>query len=669
MSQDPSDNLTTEQVLDRIFKDPAVKHGLSEFDDLGKNPHQILKTFPKTLQSGRAKGEVRYYLKCLKRGEDIQVLSEKKSNPEEIVRQLWLYKLHHVYHYPLDHIAVEYQVEFGTVTAEKAADIVVFQRDGRTAKIVVEVKRPDRKEGINQLKSYLNAEGSPVGVWSNGQERVILYRPYPREFEDTLTEIPTFEQEPKDVLAAKLTLAHLKSEFDFKRIIQNLEELVLANAGVDEFNEIFKIIFAKIYDEKAARDRKNQDIAFRKSDNALVTYETINGLFRKAIGGWAGIFDENEQIKLTPQHLQVVVGPVERIALLGANMRVMDDAFEYLMPSVAKKKNGQFFTPRYVIDMCVKMLNPKKREHVVDPACGSGGFLLHTMEWVRSTQYRANAGEHFIHDYAAKYLWGIDFDERSAKVSRALMLIAGDGRSHVYKLNSLDSREWVQIEEGMDAILRLKAVNLIRSKKPTPGVIREPEAWEHLADFSFDVLLTNPPFAGEIRDQGILSRYELARRVGPTESLMQKSNATSSSSSAACVSSNRAAGWRLYCRKVSSIILPWHTFANGFCAMPAYLLLSDSIPIPSSHTRARKRASSFSRSTLMLNSPGCRTSRIAYGRSARITARCSRDSSPHLPKTWTSPWKGYQKKWPNCCMNCSIPRRKRAKLKPTLTKR
>jgi type I restriction enzyme M protein len=444
--------------------------------------------------------------------EDIQVLSDKKASPEEIVRQLWLYKLHHVYRYPLDHIAVEYQVDFGTVTAEKAADIVVFQKDGKTAKIIVEVKRPDRKDGINQLKSYLNAEGSPVGVWSNGQEHVILYRPYPREFEDTLTDIPAFNQEPKDVLATKLTLADLRRAFDFKRIIQDLEELVLANAGVDEFNEIFKLIFAKIYDEKAARDRRNQEIHFRKSDDPRTTYDTIDTLFRKAMGEWPGIFDENEHIKLTPQHLQVVIGPMERIRLLGANMRVMDDAFEYLMPSVAKKKNGQFFTPRYVIDMCVKMLNPKKREHVVDPACGSGGFLLHTMEWVRATQYSPNAGEHFIHDYAAKYLWGIDFDERSAKVSRALMLIAGDGRSHVYKLNSLDPREWVRIEEGMTAILALRSVSLTRSKKPTPGVISEPEAWEHLTDFSFDVLLTNPPFAGEIRDQGILSRYELARK-------------------------------------------------------------------------------------------------------------------------------------------------------------
>lgn len=202
-------NLSTGQVLDLIFRDPAVKHGLAEFDDLGKKPEQILNIFQKTVESGRNTGEVRYYLKCLKRNEDIQVLSEKKSSPEEIVRQLWLYKLRHIYNYPLDHIAVEFQVDFGTVTAEKAADVVVFQKDGKTAKIILEVKRPERKEGINQLKSYLNAEGSPVGVWSNGQERIILYRPYPREFEDTLTEIPTFNQEPKDVLRAKLTLDNL----------------------------------------------------------------------------------------------------------------------------------------------------------------------------------------------------------------------------------------------------------------------------------------------------------------------------------------------------------------------------------------------------------------------------------------------------------------------------
>jgi type I restriction enzyme M protein len=502
-------NLTTAQVIDRVFRGPGVKHGLAEFADLPKKVEDILSIYPKVSDSGRSRGEVRYYLKCFKRGIDIQVYSETKSNPEEIVRQLWLYKLNCVYGYSWQYIEVEYSVKFGTVTAAKAADILVFQKDGRTAKIVVEVKRPDRKDGINQLKSYLNAEGSPVGVWSNGIERVILYRPYPREFEDTLTEIPSFSQDPKDVLAAKLTLGDLKREFDFKRIIQNLEELVLANAGVDEFNEIFKIIFAKIYDEKAARERRNQELMFRKSEDPQITYETIDKLFRKAMDEWPGVFDENERIKLTSHHLQVCIGPIERIRLLGANMRIMDDAFEYLMPSVAKKKNGQFFTPRYVIDMCIKMLNPKRREHIVDPACGSAGFLIHTLDYVWPAEDDARKEER-KHKYASKYLWGMDFDERSAKVSRALMLIAGDGRSHVFKVNSLDPREWFSSQEGEAFRNALRESNLLQHRPNANQVIRESETWQFYQGLKFDVLLTNPPFAGEMRDRELLKHYSLA---------------------------------------------------------------------------------------------------------------------------------------------------------------
>lgn len=500
--------LSTAQVIDRIFKDPIVKHGLQEFKDLGK-AEEVLNIYPKQLQSGTSKGETRYYLKCLKRGIDIQVYCEKKSNAEEIVRQLWLHKLSSIYGYPLESIEVEYPVNFGTITADKAADILVYQKDGMTAKIIIEVKKPERKDGLNQLKSYLNAEGSPVGVWSNGLERVILYRPYPKEFEDTLTEIPTFHQEPKDVFATKLVLEQLKHEFDFKRIIQNLEELVLANAGKDEFNEIFKIIFAKIYDEKAAIDRKAHEVKFRKSDEPQITYETVDKLFRKAMEEWPGIFDENDHIKLAPQHLQVVIGPLERIKLMGANMRVMDDAFEYLMPSVLKKKQGQFFTPRYVIDMCVKMLNPKKKKYVLDPACGSAGFLLHVMEYVWPANTAAKKEER-KNNYAARYLWGFDFGENPAKVSRALMLIAGDGRTHIFRINSLDPREWFADQEGESLRNSLREANLL-AKKPVPNkVIKESEAWDYFKETKFDLILTNPPFAGEIRDRELLKRYELA---------------------------------------------------------------------------------------------------------------------------------------------------------------
>jgi len=494
------DNLTTEQVIDLVFKDPSVKHGLTEFDDLGKKPHEVLNIYAVEVKSGKAKGETRYYLKCFKRQQDIQVYSEKKTNPEEIVRQLWLYKLHHVYQYPWDHIEVEHHVQFGTVTADKPADIVVFQKDGKTAKIVLEIKRPDRKDGLQQLKSYLNAEGSPVGVWSNGVDRIILYRPYPRQFEDTLTEIPRFDQEPKDVLEAALTLGHLRREFDFKGIIQNLEELV----------------FAKIYDELAAKEgwnkRTNQELQFRKTENPDVTYSKINGLFERAMEEWPGIFDDGDRIKLSAPHLQVCIAPLERIRLIGANMRIMDDAFEYLMPSVAKKKNGQFFTPRYVIDMCVKMLNPTKREYVLDPACGSAGFLLHTIGYGWPAEDDAKK-EKRKHQYAGKYLWGFDFDERSSKVSRALMLIAGDGRSHIFRVNSLDPREWFNDQEGESLRNALRDEKRMAKRPPGTQVVKEAEAREYYTDLKFDLILTNPPFAGEIRDRDLLKKYKLAARA------------------------------------------------------------------------------------------------------------------------------------------------------------
>src|SRR5205823_14098957 len=107
MNQPLPDNLSTKEVIERIFRDPTVEHGLAEFEDLGKKPHEVLSIFPKAIG---ARGEVRYYLRCFKRNIDLQVLSDRRSSPEEIVRQLWLYKLHEIYGYPFDHIEVEYQV-------------------------------------------------------------------------------------------------------------------------------------------------------------------------------------------------------------------------------------------------------------------------------------------------------------------------------------------------------------------------------------------------------------------------------------------------------------------------------------------------------------------------------------------------------------------------------
>jgi type I restriction enzyme M protein len=485
------------QIINKIFKDPEVQYGLKEFT--GIRLGEVLEIFEK--ETGK------FYIKDPVRNQDILILNETKnlSKPEEIIRQLWIYKITKKYGYPLDRIGIEKNINFGTEVHEKAADIVVYGKDKATPLIIFEVKKPDEKKGLEQLKSYVNSEGAPIGIWSNGNEKVILYRPHPHEFENTLRDLPRVDQTIEDVLAAELTLSNLEGDFDLVDIIKILEELVLANAGVDSFNEIFKLIYAKLYDEKEAKKRPKKELYFRQYKEPQLTYDNISRLFDAAKKEWSGIFNDYDKIELSPNHLSVCVGELEKIKLYDANLEVIDSAFEYLLPDVAKGKKGQYFTPRHVIDMAVKMLNPKADEYVIDPACGSGGFLLHTMLQVKSAYLGGD--KEAASDYAKKYLYGIDFDDKPVKISRALMLIAGDGRSHIFKLNSLSPKEW----QGDEAEKEKARAELRALLHHFPDYDKNKDNEENFRFFDFDILLSNPPFAGEIRERSLLNNYELAK--------------------------------------------------------------------------------------------------------------------------------------------------------------
>lgn len=490
------EKIGTQEVLDLIFRDASIKHGLKEFQ--GRNVVKETKIFEKERD--------KFYIRCLKRDKDILVRSANKNAPEEIIRQLWLKKLTKDYGYSLDRIEVEKSVQFGREIRKKAADVVVYKKDRITPYIIFELKNPNERRAIEQLKGYLNAEGCEIGIWSNGIDKVILYRPYPKEFSDTLPDIPKASQAIDDLFKEKKTLTDIDKkggrDFNLRRIIQGMEELVLANAGVDVFNEVFKLIYAKLYDEKMAQERRGGEIEFRKYKDPRKTYEVINDLFKKSIDEWPGTFNDVEKIELSAEHLQICIGLLENILLFGSDLEVIDAAFEYLMPEAAKTKKGQYFTPRHVIKMCVKILNPKDKEYIIDPACGSGGFLIHAMYWVWNKDYKKTTPA-AKYSYANKYLFGLDFDDKMKKISQALMLIAGDGRSHIFKLNSLDARDWQgdepeKLKARADLLLLLHRFRNAEEEKDNKKTFRY---------FDFSLLLTNPPFAGEIRDQAMLRQY------------------------------------------------------------------------------------------------------------------------------------------------------------------
>jgi len=489
-------------IMDKIFGDPEIAYGLKEFTGVD---------FDEVLEIVEEEKD-KYYIKDIKSGKSRLVYDEAKGKgkPEEIIRQLWLNKLHIEYKYPLDRIDTEKSIHFGREIHAKAADIIVYKKDKITPYIIVEVKSPTEVKGIDQLKSYLSAEGAEIGLWSNGKMRVILYRPYPKEFNDSLPDLPPADKTIDDLLEEKKTLLkYTDTSANLKEIIGMMEELVLANAGVDVFSEVFKLIYAKLYDETEARlSRPDNEIFFRKYKDPTKTYSTINDLFKQAVKKWPGTFLEQENIKLSPEHLSVVVGELEKARLFGSDLSIVDEAFEYLIPEVAKGKKGQYFTPRHVIDMAVKMLNPKKDDYVIDPAAGSGGFLIHVMNWVRDKYL--NRSEEAAKEYAKEYLWGIDFAEEISKVSRALMLMAGDGRAHMFKLNTLDPREWQgEDQESLDARAQLKR-RLLDMGNSTDNA----ENQKSFHYFGYDLVLTNPPFAGEIKDQGLMRQYLLCKKKG-----------------------------------------------------------------------------------------------------------------------------------------------------------
>lgn len=513
--------MSSERTLASILKDS--NYSLSLFTEPGI----------KSLESKIVSRDGKTYINCIIRDKEIQL------KPEEVIRQLYAAKLIDAYGYPKQRIKFEHPVSFGRET--KSADIVVFDKDRPFVEyIIVEVKKPKLKEGKEQLRSYCNATGAPIGVWTNGGQISHYNRKDPNIFED-ITDIPKVDQTLEDILKERFTWRDLIAKDkipnegkSLKTIITEMEDEVLANAGVDVFEEVFKLIFTKLYDEIKSRDDKQyvdrivrrklspEEIAdFEKLKETLKDIDTsdfrllefrntgqsegelkrkIQRLFDEAKNKWSGVFPDESRIDLSPSHLSVCVSSLQDVKLFNSNLQIIDEAFEYLVSKSAKGEKGQYFTPRHVIDMCVKMLNPQPGEYMIDPAAGSCGFTVHTIFQMTGHLFETTEISQEEKEDVLK-VFGIDFDEKVVRVARTLNLIAGDGESNVLHLNSLDYDRWNETVNNPDwrdtyggGFRRLETM------KRDSGSYKE---------FGFDILMANPPFAGDIKESRIIHKYVL----------------------------------------------------------------------------------------------------------------------------------------------------------------
>jgi type I restriction enzyme M protein len=433
-----------------------------------------------------------------------------KASPEEVEAvQVFARRLVEDYSYPKTHIQTRPQFRVRMRPSDEAkaypVDIAVFKKDSRLEDdlyLVVECKKKNRKDGLSQLKLYLDMSPAELGVWFNGDEHVYLRKVHKRsgarEYHE-LPNIPRYGQRIEDIGLFKrkdlVPPSNLKAVFrDLRNHLAGITTGITRDEALAQ--EIINLLFCKILDEQETPP--DETVTFRAGvdEAAKDVKKRMLGLFEKVkTAVYDDVFSKTDTITLDPESVRYVVGELQNYCVMQANRDAIGDAFEVFIGPALRGTEGQFFTPRNVVKMIVEILDPKPGERIIDPACGSGGFLItalsHVWEGVQAEAKLKNWSERQRIkrevEVATDYFRGIDKDSFLAKVCKAYMALIGDGRGGVFCENSL---------------LPLSEWHPVAKSKAELG--------------TFDIVLTNPPFGAKIPIKGaaVLSQYDLGYKWG-----------------------------------------------------------------------------------------------------------------------------------------------------------
>ena len=409
------------------------------------------------------------------------------------------------YGYPKEYIHTrpQYRVKVRPSDTKKEypVDIVVFSdRDQKddNAYIIVECKKKNRKDGKSQLEDYLRFSKAYLGVWFNGNERLYLQK-IEKGGKVIFTEIPNiprFGERVEDI--GKFKRKDLRPAENLKPTFRTIRNYLAANAvGItrDEVfaSQIINLIFCKIYDERFTRPSDTVKFRAGVDEKDEDVKERVLGLFEQVKKQYSDVIDVADSIILDDKCIKYIVGELQLYSLKDSSRDAVGEAFEIFIGPSLKGGQGQFFTPRNVVNMVIRMIDPGIEERILDPACGSGGFLVEALRyvWNKLEKQAMALGwpkeeiEAEKQKVAIRNFRGIDKDRFLSKVAKAYLAILGDGRGGVHCENSLeDFKNW-----------SAKTVDDVRPN-------------------TFDVIVTNPPFGKKlaIDSAEILSLYDLGHK-------------------------------------------------------------------------------------------------------------------------------------------------------------
>lgn len=430
------------------------------------------------------------------------------KNPEEKVRASYFVELVEDYQYPNNKIDIEVKVE--RRIPDDRADIVIYEDEELKAPfLIVETKKDgisdsEFTQAIEQAFGNANSKRAKYAIVVAGNTKTAFniagFDSSERE-KNVIADIPI-----KYGKAPKYKFKKGDSSKDLK--IAYREDLISALkkshasvwqggklAPTTAFDEVSKLLFCKLKDEKGTKKNEHYNFQIGSHETPKEVYDRIQKIYEQAKKDDPQVF--KEIINLSPEIIYNVVEHLQGLSLSKTDLDTKGVAFEIFMKDFFIGKMGQFFTPRPVVQFCVKMLAPEQSQRVLDPSCGSGGFLLYAMDEVRQfAEANYDEFEAFTHwhSFAEKKLFGIEINDQIARVCKMNMIIHDDGHTNVI---------------GHDALEDLSKMQKLNSE---------------FKENSFDLILSNPPFGATIKAKEVkyIKNFDLGKN-GDKERKTQKS--------------------------------------------------------------------------------------------------------------------------------------------------
>ncbi len=419
---------------------------------------------------------------------------EINATPEEVdAVQVFAQHLVEDYNYSKQQIITHPQFRVkarpSDTSGKYPVDIAVFKNSNKRENevyIIVECKRKKRKDGRNQLEDYLRFSRAEFGVWFNGEERLFLHKKEKdgKVLFNEIPNIPLGGQSLADI--GRLKKGELKPTHNLKLIFKSIRNYLAANtvgATRDEVlaQQLINLIFCKLYDERYTAPENIVRFRAEPDESPKEIEKRIRNLFNEVKTSLIEVFSKEDKIILDTKSIVYVVGELQYYSLMNSERDVVADAFETFIGHALKGGQGQFFTPRNVVKMIVDIINPDENDKIIDPACGSGGFLVDALKhvWEKIDNKYKKLGWSDIQierqkiKTASRNFRGVDKDYFLSKVAKAYMNLIGDGTTGIFCADSLE----------------------------------HPDTWEqemkNKVNFNeFDILITNPPFGSKIPVEG-----------------------------------------------------------------------------------------------------------------------------------------------------------------------